>query len=245
MSIIPSAEGVFYPDDKISLINLLDQINIIKPKYASELIIVPHAGYEFCADILLNAYSYFSKYTKEIMIIAPAIYNSVYGTVTADDSHFETPLGAVNIIPHKTKIDNKILSQETALTVQLPIIKYLFPNASVIPIVYGCENYKNISEVISKNIKKTPIAVVTNLSRFIPEKQCLKLDEHTSELIANKRTDDIDIELADGAIGICGVIDYIKNKNLYLNEIEKSNSAKINGDTSHVVGYGSWVLATQ
>ena len=86
------------------------------------------------------------------------------------------------------------------------------------------------------------IIIASNLSRFIPEKESLKLDAETIRKIANLQIEDLDMELADGAIGICGAIEYAKSNGLKFVKTAHSNSAKFNEDTSNVVGYGGWYL---
>ena len=62
-------------------------------------------------------------------------------------------------------------------------------------------------------------------------------------MIERKQTEDFDNELADGAVGICGAIEFAKKHNLNFIRTGYTNSAKTNGDTSNVVGYSGWYLA--
>ena len=49
-------------------------------------------------------------------------------------------------------------------------------------------------------------------------------------------------EQACGAVGICGLIEFAKKHNFSLIRIGLTNSAATTGDSSRVVGYGSWFL---
>ena len=61
-------------------------------------------------------------------------------------------------------------------------------------------------------------------------------------MIEANETRDFEMEQACGAVGICGLTDFAKNNNFSLIRIGMTNSAKVTGDSSRVVGYGSWFL---
>lgn len=245
MKIKPTAQGIFYPESKEDIINLFETYNKHECVLSSKLAIVPHAGYEFSGKIAFQTYNCLDKETENIFIIAPAIYNRIYGCVTCDFEAFETPLGDIKILPAEVEINNDVFECESSLTVQLPFIKYFFPNATVTPILYGCEDFKTIAQIISENIEKSIIIIPTNLSRFIPEREAIRLDNQTARHIERLKTDDLDIELADGAIGICGAIEYAKQNGFNFVQTGLTNSSKVNENTSNVVGYGGWYLITQ
>lgn len=243
MKIKPLAAGKYYPDNKSELLNLFKELKSPPNSSDSRLIIVPHAGFEFIREISIKTYSALNDTAENVIIFAPATYNLVYGTVTSDAEAFVTPFGKIAIKPYDTEINNKIFASETALTVQLPFVKYFYPKTTLTPIIYGCEDYKNIAKIIENEIDKSLIIISSNLSRFLPEREALKLDDQTSRMIENKQTEDFDSELADGAVGICGAIEFAKKRTLNFIRTGYTNSAKTNGDTSNVVGYSGWYLA--
>lgn len=242
MEIIPNTIGIFYPDCGEQLVKLFERLSRNQNNFASRLIIVPHAGYEYSARIAFKTYSCLDKNVDNVVVIAPAIYAKVFGIVSCDAESFKTPIGNVSVSAYKSDINNKLFVTEPAFSVQLPFIKYFFPKASVTPVLYGCEDYKVITEVIENNISNSAIVIVSNLSRFLPEREVLKLDTEISRKILKLQLDDLDSELADGAIGICAAIEYAKSKGLKLIKIGQSNSSVYNKDTSNVVGYGGWYL---
>ncbi|MBQ8168427.1 AmmeMemoRadiSam system protein B [bacterium] len=243
MKIKPKSSGVFFPDSKKDILKCFDEYHRRTSSHDSNLIIVPHAGYEFSGKIAFNTYSYLTKTFKNTIVIAPALYSKVYGTLSSNAEAFKTPLGNIPIKPYPTDIDNTIFKDEAALTVQLPFIKYFFPNSSITPILYGCEDFENITRIIEENISQNAIVIVSNLSRFIPEKEALRLDTETARKIDRLQTQDLDMELADGAVGICAAIKYAQRSGKKFILTEQSNSAKYNNDTSSVVGYGGWYLS--
>lgn len=242
MEITPTAEGKFYPQSSKELLKFLKKYRY-KSKVTTDLAIVPHAGYNYCGEIIFKQINRLNPEKEAVTIIAPVIYHTVYGTVTSNAEAFTCPIGKVDIKSAKNQtINNELFSTEHAITVHIPILKYLFPNIKIIPILYGCENFKNLSKIIEENISKSNIIISTNLSRFIPERENIKLDNQTARMIKQKQITDLDIEMADGAIGICAAIDYAKKTNKNFIQTAQSNSAAINGDTSNVVGYGGWYL---
>ena len=148
MNIKPNSEGIFYPKTSKALLNLFNKYSLISDSKESKLIIIPHAGYEFSGNLAFKTYQYFKKDLREILIIAPAIYNKLYGIITSNAENFTTPLGPVKIRPYKCEINNKICRTEPSISVQMPLIKYLFPETEVIPVIYGCEDYNNITKII-------------------------------------------------------------------------------------------------
>ena len=242
MKIIPNSVGIFFPSEKNELIKLFNKYRKSQVNSSSRLIIVPHAGYEYSGRVAYNTYKFLDNNVDNVVVIAPAIYKQIYGLVSCSADSFFTPLGDISIKPGDFEYLNEIFSCEPAIGVQLPFVKYFFPNATITPILYGCEDYQNIFQIINDNINDSNIIIVSNLSRFVPERESLKLDGETSRKIAKLEFQDLDVELADGAIGICGAIKFAKEEQLKFKKTIQSNSSKINNDTSNVVGYCGWYL---
>lgn len=242
--------GTFYPADKKELLDTLDKFYSKSQNtsgYYSNAIIVPHAGYLFSGELAMRGYKYLNPDSETIFIIAPSHYVRLYECVSCDFDEFETPIGNCIVNKDYSKdfiINNAAFEKEHSIEIQLPLIKYLFKNAKIVPILYGCENYKNISNIIEKygKIKNTSFVISTDLSHFYPERDCSKLDNYTASLIENGDIKSFDAEQACGAVGVCGLIDFATNNNFTLIRIGLTNSAATNGDSSRVVGYGSWFL---
>lgn len=248
-----SAAGTFYPNNKENFLKLISSYKVPKSTYNSRAIIVPHAGYKYSGELAFKGYSYLDKNIKNIFIFAPAHYERIYGCILSDYEEWETPLGNIktNTLFAKellnyceSQINNTVFEKEHSIEVQLPFIKYLFPQAKIIPVLYGCENFTNISETISHfyKDKNNGFIISSDLSHFYPEREAIKIDNYTAKQIEEISTQNFDIEQACGAVGICGIIDFAKKKNYSLIRVGLTNSAKTTGDSSRVVGYGSWFL---
>ena len=251
-----SAAGTFYPADKIELENLLDEFISETPKasdYSSRAIIVPHAGYIYSGKLAVKGYQYLDKNVKNIFIFAPAHYERIYGCAVVDYDVWETPLGEVVINKELNRqagdfcechTNNFAFEKEHSIDVQIPIIKKMFPNAQIIPILYGCENFKKLSETIKHfwDNKDNAFVISTDLSHFYPEKESKRIDNYTAKMIEENNTKDFEQEQACGAMGICGIVNFAAEKKYSFIRVGLTNSAAETGDSSRVVGYGSWFL---
>ena len=84
--------------------------------------------------------------------------------------------------------------------------------------------------------------ISSDLSHFYPEKEAFKIDNYTAKMIEENNLSNFEQEQACGAVGICGLIEFAKKKNFSLIRAGLTNSAAATGDSSRVVGYGSWFL---
>lgn len=248
-----SAAGLFYPGEKNEIINMFNDFGNYNANYSSRAIIVPHAGYIYSGKLAYKGFSFLDKNVKNIFIFAPAHYERVYGCVVCDYDEFETPLGNIQVNKELSQeianfcdcqIHNFAFEKEHSIEVQLPIIKNLFPEAKIIPVLYGCENFKNLAETISHfwDNKENGFVISSDLSHFYPEKEAFKIDIYTAKMIENNETRDFEMEQACGAVGICGLVNFAKDKGFSLIRAGMRNSAASTGDSSRVVGYGSWFL---
>lgn len=245
-----NAAGKFYPSEKTDLLAQIDEFyskSSNESGYYSRAIIVPHAGYIFSGELAMKGYRYLNPESENIFIFAPSHYARIFGCVSCDYDEFETPLGncAVNsAIAEKFVMINEAFEKEHSIEVQLPFIKYFFNNAKIIPVLYGCENYKNISEIIKTywDDEKTSFVISSDLSHFYPERDANKIDLYTAQMIETGYIKDFDAEQACGAVGVCALVDFAVKNKFSLIRAGLTNSAAATGDSSRVVGYGSWFL---
>lgn len=245
-----SAAGKFYPADRNELLDLIDNFYTNcrnSSGYYSRAVIVPHAGYIFSGQLAAQGYMYLNPEFEKIFIIAPSHYSRIYGCLSCDFDEFETPLGNCKVDKDITKefeLNNEAFDKEHSVEVQLPFIKYFFKQARIIPILYGCENYKNITKLIEKywHDEKTAFVISSDLSHFYPEREACKLDRYTAQMIETGNIQNFDSEQACGAVGICGITNFAALNGFTLIRAGLTNSAARTGDSSRVVGYGSWFL---
>lgn len=246
--------GVFYPKSKDEINDLFRYFGDRNDaNYASRMIIVPHAGYIYSGETAFKAYTYLDKSVKNVFIFAPAHYEKLYGCCVCDYDDFETPLGKIGVNSELSKefaefcdcsVNDYAFEKEHSIEVHLPFIKYFLPDARIIPVLYGCENFKNLTESIKKffNNKENAFVISSDLSHFYPEKEAVKIDSYSAQMIERNDVRDFEIEQACGAVGICGAVNFAKEKNFNFIRTGLTNSAAVTQDSSRVVGYGSWFL---
>ncbi len=248
-----SSAGTFYPADKTELENLIKNFKIEELKYLSRAVIVPHAGYLYSGRLAANGIQHLKRDAKNVFIFAPAHYERIFGCAVCDYDEFETPLGNIKVNKELTQkiaafcdcnTADFAFEKEHSIEVQLPLIKYFLPDAQIVPVLYGCENFKNLCETIEHFWKDEDnvFIISSDLSHFYPEKEAFKIDNYTAKMIEENNLSNFEQEQACGAVGICGLIEFAKKKNFSLIRAGLTNSAAATGDSSRVVGYGSWFL---
>ncbi len=248
-----SQAGVFYPADKDELSVMIDAFSPDEDaSYKSNAIIVPHAGYIYSGELAACGYSYLNPDVETVFIFAPSHYVRLYGSVTTTADFILTPLGK---LPVNRKLADELnqdfgvefsgeaFQREHAFETQLPFIQKFVPHASIVPVIYGCENFTNISKIIEHYDNGANAFVISSdLSHFYPARENIRMDTYTASLIEANETVNFDSDNACGAVGICALMDYAKKKNNSLIRVGLTNSSRVTGDTSSVVGYGSWFM---
>ena len=248
-----TASGIFYSSNKEELSNLIRSFEVEQQPFNSRAVIVPHAGYIYSGRLAANGIQHLKKEAKNIFIFAPAHYERIYGCSVCDYNEFETPLGDVQVNKELSlelakfcdcNIANYAFEKEHSIEVLLPLIKYFLPEAKIVPVLYGCENFKNLCETLEHfwADDDNVFVISSDLSHFYPEKEAVKIDNYTARMIEENNLSNFEQEQACGAVGICGLIEFAKKKNYSLIRTGLTNSAAATGDSSRVVGYGSWFL---
>jgi len=254
----PFAAGRFYSSDKEQLLKTMDTF-LKNHKYDynvnSRAIIVPHAGYEYSGQLAFDGFYYLNKNVKNIFIIAPTHRKSVNNIAVSNYDGFKTPLGIVptnkhmqeEIIRHfQCTYSNESFEEEHAIEVQIPFIQYFFKdkNVNIIPLLVGNDDVEKVLRII-KHFYVNPnnaFSISTDLSHFLPNEDAIKVDTMTASMIENSVLQGFRFEQACGAIPMCALSLYSKEKDFSLIRVGLTNSSKHTGDLSKVVGYGSWFL---
>ena len=252
----PSVANAFYYGDVEKLKNQLNDFaanNINKYKYQTRAVIVPHAGLVYSGSLAYSGISNLSKDIKNIFIFAPAHRVAFQGLSLTSYDEWKTPLGNIEI---NNQINQKLvekfganyfdeaLSQEHSIEVQVPIIQSIFDNVKIIPVLIGQENYEVISDIITEyyNDSDCGFIISSDLSHFLTNEKAQKMDNITAQMIETGNIKNFSYEMACGAVGICGLVEFANKFNYSLIRVGMMNSSNLTGDKSRVVGYGSWIL---
>lgn len=138
--------GMFYPGSAQELKETLDAFfsSTVTSLSSPHGVLVPHAGYLYSGKTAACAYAKIPEtFSGTFLLIGP----SHAGCMTATgDLCWETPLGPVMPDTHliaaliAAGISNRpdlMRAQENSLELQMPFIRYRFPNAKVAPVLLG------------------------------------------------------------------------------------------------------------
>lgn len=250
-----AAAGKFYTSDKTELI---DQLNLFKQnnshdyEYQTRAIIVPHAGYMYSGQLASDGFQYLDKNIKNVFIIAPPHYVAVKNVALSSYELWSTPLGQIGVNQDINRelvekfgceFQDDAFADEHSAEVQVPFLQTILPDIKIVPLLAG-HNQEKIKQIIDYYWENPEIGFVisSDLSHFYSTNEARKIDNFTAEMIEINDVENFNPQQACGSVGICALVLFAKSKNYSLIRIGMLNSGDITGDTSRVVGYGSWLL---
>ncbi len=281
----PVVSGLFYPDGKEELdrsiesylqeidrdslyTKVSEQTGIKEPKnYGPLVLISPHAGYIFSGRVQAHSYILLEKGNIDtIIIIGPTHQEKLKGISVNLDDAYETPMGLIEV---DLEFANKLISgssifqsseeahlREHVIEVQLPFIQKLFPNAKIVSLLFGEQNWDNarlLKDSLINTIKDLPkrylIVVSSDLSHYHSSVDALMLDNTLIEDVKNMAPESFYKNIESGNSEACG-FGCILTGIMIANEIgmgksailQYMNSGEVSGDRKRVVGYLSAAL---
>lgn len=252
---LPSVAGKFYTDDKEDLIQEIN--NFIKNTskksgYESRAVIVPHAGYFYSGQLACECISNLKK-CKNIFIIAPSHYMAFEGTALSSYDKWRTPLGDITLNQEICKeinekfggsFINEAFTDEHAAEIQVPFIQTFLPDSKIVPILVGKADLEEITEILHYYYqnKDNAFVISSDLSHFYNSQEARKIDGITADMIETNNFSEFSHVQACGHNGVCALLNFCQKNNYSLIRIGLKNSGDITGETTRVVGYGSWML---
>jgi AmmeMemoRadiSam system protein B/AmmeMemoRadiSam system protein A len=262
--------GAFYTSDPDALsAQIKDFINKVSAKTLTGKIIAlisPHAGYMYSGQVAAYGYKLLEgKKFDTVVVIAPSHRASFNGASLYPKGAYQIPLG---LIPINTELAQQLMkqnanisyvqqahTQEHSIEVQLPFLKALLGDFTLIPIVMGpyydfatCES---LSESIYKVVKDKNVLIVasSDLSHYHPYDTAIKLDKIVIDHVKNFDAKGLFQNISSGRCEACGAGPVIttmllaKKLGATKSELLKyANSGDVTGDKSGVVGYMAAVL---
>lgn len=271
----PVFAGQFYPADSTTLTNQIKFfLENAKPPRVNNVvaIIVPHAGYIYSGQIDADAYNQVKQNKYDVIVVLGTNHTTAgfSGISLYPKGEFATPIGQVKIDDEAAdellKKDDDVSTnlvvheKEHSIEVQVPFIKYLFPQAKILPIIVGepniemCTRFgKALAEVL-KN-KKALIVASSDLSHYPKFDDAIKVDNKTlktiatlnKEKIVSRMQDQLDKSIPQLVTCACGEAPIIAAVS-FANEIGANSATIISysnsgynpvGSTDRVVGYGA------
>ncbi len=257
--------GTWYPASKKALAKLLQAyIDAAKPNEVKGrilAIISPHAGYQFSAPVAAYGYKLASgKDIKTVIIIGFSHRKAFDGIAIYDRGVFRTPLGEVPVnadLAGSIETKNKRIyyhpeafSDENSIEMQIPFIQMSFPNASIVPIAFGTQEYQDaeiLADALSAVLKgRTDCLMVasTDLSHYHPYEDANVIDKRFIDAISSEKPERIYLDERQGKFEACGIMPITSvlltaDKLGYngIKVLKYANSGDTFLDKSRVVGY--------
>lgn len=250
--------GVFYPADVYQLEQKLNgYLEMVAPRLGRRphIMIVPHAGYMYSAEVAAKAYQQllpFADEIKKVIILGPSHKVPLKGVGLSTASSFNTPFGKIKVNEDITrklalhplfKYNDRAHRNEHALEVQLPFLQKTLKSFTIIPMVYGNVNHSILAQELLPLIKNndTLLVVSADLSHYLNDDKARQIDKQTAQMISDGII--IDEHRSCGAIGINTAMAIAKQLGFKPQLLDMANSGDVSGETDRVVGYASWVFA--
>ena len=261
----PMHAGTFYPrfaeQIKRQVKTWLE--NAEQPNYHERTLglILPHAGYMYsgaCATAGLNSIS--NELIDTFIILHPSHQGSHFDFSFSPYTEYVNPLGTLHLDKSLYDILSPAGDQEIAISyhqnehsmeIQLPLINYFFPQATILPVMIGNQIpavAKRLAELIYEAVFKSSRRIVilcsTDLSHYHNASKAEGLD---SVLLDSVKALDPEALWQDmlhnrcEACGVGGILSLLNFSQHYSSAhariVQYTHSGKVSGNNSQVVGY--------
>ena len=224
-------------------------------------ILLPHAGYVYsgrCASLGLASIA--KEPLDAVIVLHPSHQSNHFDFSVSPFSEYETPLGNLHldsdlyaqISPEGTQnIDLDYHRLEHSLEIQLPLLRYFFPELKICPVMIGnqipavAERLAEILyNVVYRSSRRILVLVSTDLSHYHDAKTAEEMDGLLAQYFMKMDADGMWDANQKGkleACGIGGIMTLLKLAEHYTavepRIIHYTHSGKVSGMNSQVVGY--------
>ena len=252
--------GQFYPATAEEIQKYFDYFNealekgVKDPeqlKTRTRAVIVPHAGYIYSGFTANVAHRLLANADlKRVVVIGPSHRVYLKGTSVGEFDLYETPFGdltgdraladeigrrfGLSFVPEA--------HAEHSTEVQFPFIKYYLPEVSIVELVYGDEDPRNLAPLIEWLLEdpQTGVVISSDLSHYYDIQKAKALDSVCLDAVATLNPARLHEGCeACGKIGIEAMLIAARAAGLEPLILDYRTSADASGDTSQVVGYMS------
>jgi AmmeMemoRadiSam system protein B/AmmeMemoRadiSam system protein A len=266
----PSAlAGTWYPASpdalSASIERYLDQSEAPPVDGRPVAVIVPHAGHKYSGAVAAKAFRAVADMDVETVIMIGPSHRFRFSGASINQQTYQTPLGSIQVDLKTARAidraaDSLILSRpdvhgpEHCLEIELPFIQTLWPEAEIVPVLMGAQDWdtcRELADAVAQAAagKKTLLLASTDLSHFHTADQAEKMDRRLIEAVEAFSTETVHQKLASGRVEACGggpmVTVMMAAQKLGADRaqvLEYAHSGMVTGDDDRVVGYVSVVL---
>jgi AmmeMemoRadiSam system protein B len=226
--------------------------------------VVPHAGLMYSGHVAAAFYA-MAELPKRYIILCPNHTGIGHFAAINREGDWRTPLGNVQVdtaladaLLAKTRLlgdDWKAHAKEHSLEVQLPFLQQLVGNFTFVPICLAAPNYAfsvEIGNAIADVVNDKPIGIIasSDLNHYENQEVTLSKDQAAIDQVLALDPEALWRVVEEQDISMCGFIPtttmLIAAKKLGATSarlIKHATSGDINGDYSHVVGYGAVLIS--
>lgn len=257
--------GFFYPGESGELHTLIQDLlsqadrlvtgNLKDSVAQPKALIVPHAGYVYSGLTAACAYRTllpFRERIRRVILLGPSHRVWLRGLAFPSVDEFQTPLGSVPVETDtreilaafpQVSIDDAPHRAEHSLEVQLPFLKEVLQEFSLVPFSVGEVSPEEVGDVLDRlwGGTETLIVVSSDLSHYMPYATAVQIDRKTADAVTDLRFP-LQTDQACGGLSINGLLWMARRKNLMPQELDLRNSGDTAGDRDQVVGYGAFAF---
>jgi len=268
--------GSWYPADPRKLEDMIDQClrRAVVEKFEGDIgvILSPHAGYVYSAQTATFGFKAASgQKIDSVVILAPSHHYSFEGASIWPDGAFETPLGPLTVdrelaarvmafdqrfLFRKNVFDGSPGRPENSVETQLPLIKKIFPEAKILPIIVGyppdMSMIKTVASALDAAVGERSdvlVDVSVDQSHFHPLKEAQAIDARGLKAIEEMDVQRLwdghatgDMEVDGFHVVAAGLLYALARGFRKGKVLHYTTSAETTGDRSQVVGYASVVF---
>ncbi len=254
-----SVAGTFYPADPAQLTHMLDTFfRSARTGGDAKGIASPHAGYIYSGQTSAHAFSAIREgFDGTFILIGP----SHRGFPTCMSGiPWETPIGSVATDTNLAAriglpVDERAMAfgNENSLEVQVPFIRFRFPDASIVAIMMGPQTMREIMRVsshINNAIRQysgdVRIVASSDFSHYVPADKAQKDDLFVIEALKDLNVQEFYNRIQQHQVTACGygpigaMIEALKPQGATRCDlISYTTSGEASGDFQQVVGYAA------
>jgi len=248
----PVVAGYFYPKNSRQLRETINTfLNVAnKAQIPGNLraLIVPHAGYSYSGIVAAVGYNLLkNKNITRAILIGPSHFIPFIGASISKHDFWETPIGKVKV----EKVENDFFidlpeahEREHSIEVQLPFLQTVLEKFTIIPIVVGNINPKEVANSLLSLLNDSTIIIASSdLSHYHSYERAKLLDDIANTLIPKLDINGVEKKVeACGKEGILILMNIAKEKGWKGQKLYYCNSGDVTGDKDKVVGYGCYAF---
>jgi AmmeMemoRadiSam system protein B/AmmeMemoRadiSam system protein A len=254
----PAVAGLFYPSDPERLradvtehVRAAAQPDDPTPPKA---VIAPHAGYRYSGPTAGAAYKALAPRrgrVARVVLAGPAHRVPIEGVAVSTAEAWRTPLGDLPLDAETTRDlvergdaveSDEAHRPEHSLEVHLPFIHEVLGRVAILPLVIGRAAPELVARVLERTWggEETAVVISSDLSHYLDDHAARARDHRTEVAILEGRSDDVGPYDACGCVPISGLLVAARDLGVVARTLATATSADTSGDTSRVVGYGSF-----